>query len=194
MKKNKLFNSLKLITYIYLLLYMVKFPVYALGSYNDLTEMELIQLPPFCKLAREQGNTRELQAKYGFRDPQHLCPGLNALNHAQASRNNRNYILGVAVGELSYVLGHNERFPLRPVVLRKRGNVYAMRGEIGKAIADYEEAIKLKSNYINVYSDLADIYLNNRNKKQALDIINKGLKIKPKSKGLLRKKKFILGE
>ena len=157
---------------------------FAAGPYGDYTESDLRLLPPFCKIWVEHGRKRSIERvkKYGYRNIQHLCPGLNALNHAlkQTEKKKRTFPLGVAADELTYVLTHSGNFPLRPVVLRKRGKVYEMQGEINMAITDYKEAIKLRPKYTSVYADLIDIYLKIGNKKEAANILKKGLKVTKK--------------
>lgn len=172
-------------------------PVFAVRYYGDITETELRLLPPFCTTwARNDKDALRKQAdKYGFRNPQHLCPGLNALNNAQKMISNKNegargYALGVAVAELSYVLeARNNKFALRPTVLRYRGKAYEMQGKLSKAIADYEEAIRLKPNYTQAYLGLIDAYLKMGNKNEAVIRLDKALEKIPNSRSLLRKKK-----
>ncbi|WP_305908387.1 tetratricopeptide repeat protein [Methylomarinum sp. Ch1-1] len=178
-------------------LMFITFPAFAVRYYGDITEAELRTLPPFCTSWAKKD--RELlarhQKRYDFRNPQHLCPGLNALNNAQKMFNDKRaqgYALSVAVSELSYVLeAKNNQFALRPTVLRYRGRAYEMQGNLSKAIADYEEAIRLKSNYTQAHIGLIDIYLKMGNKKEARKRLEQALEKKPNSKLLLKKKRQI---
>lgn len=156
------------------------------SSYADqFTEAELRSLPPFCK---------DGFSKYNFKNKNwmnHLCPGLNELNRAKNININdkdKNIALHKAERGLSYTLFHVKEFPFRSTVYVKRGNVYEMQGNIQKAIADYRNAIKIQPHNVYAYSALADLLNKVGKKKEALSIIEKGLKAKPNSK-LLRTKK-----
>ncbi len=192
--------QLKLLSILFLL--MISTNSYAVKNYHEMNYLELQLLPPFCQSwyrgARESSAKDKLQYevwnnKLGpIPHPHHLCPGLNALNHAQSLRDKsaeKRFALVEAGNNLSYVLGHEKVFPIRSTVLVKRGNVYEMQGDFKRSAADYQEAIEIKSKNTYAYIALAELYLKSKNKKESLNIIEKGLKFSPTSKRLLRLRK-----
>lgn len=165
---------------------------FAQKNYWTLTEADLRILPPFCRT----GFQGYLSGTDGS-NMNHLCPGLNALNDAQRSLGNstqRGYALSEAIDHLSYTLRHpNPTHPLRPMVLVKRGNAYEMQGNMGKAIADYSQSVRVNPRYLYGYAALSDAYLKLGDKKSALSAIEDGLKVSPASKPLLARKQKISG-
>ncbi len=160
----------------------------AVKNYFEISQSEMRLLPPFCK----HGFGRYKIKKKEFMN--HLCPGLNALNHAQSIfRNNstKRYALQEAEQHFSYTLGQVKQFPFRSTVFIKRGAVYEMQGNLQKAMADYQEAIRIKPNNVHAYRALANTYLKTGNKTEAAKLIEKGLKIRPTSKILLYMRKKI---
>ncbi|MDF1582302.1 MAG: tetratricopeptide repeat protein [Methyloprofundus sp.] len=159
-------------------------------NYWEIPTEERALLPPFCTHG---------YARYNIKDHvymNHLCPGLYALNDAQRQFENnktKQYALQEAEDHLSYTLGHVQNFPFRSTVFIKRGTVYQMQGIMPKAIADYQEAIRIQPKNIHAYSALANAYLKMGNKTEAAEVIEAGLKIKPTSKMLLSVKKNIAG-
>lgn len=179
---------------------------YAAKNWHEASGLELQQLPPFCQswykaYRGREASPRDMQQFQSWRqrlggipDPQHLCPGLYALNYSyQFSKKSRDraYALQAATNELSYVLKYNPKFPIRSTVLLKRGKAFEEWDKLDKAMADYQEAMHIKPNNTRAYTAVAGIYLKLNNKTEALNIINQGLKIKPKSKLLLNFKKRI---
>lgn len=172
-------------------------------NYHEMSIVELQQLPPFCQSwykGYRNGSAIDLQ-KYqmwqkklgGIPEPHHLCPGLNALNISYKFKKkspSKRAALTAALNNLGYVLGHHkEKFPIKSTILLKRGKVYEDWDKLGKAMADYQEAIRIKPNNVHAYVSTAGIYLKLNSKADARNIINQGLKIKPGSKVLLGWKK-----
>lgn len=156
------------------------------ANYWEIPKEEKALLPPFCT----HGYGRYNFKNKGFMN--HLCPGLYALNAAQRifeKNTAKKDALQEAEGHFSYTLGHVQNFPFRSTVFIKRGTVYEMQGKMPKAVADYQEAIRIKSKNVHAYRALANAYLKMGNKKEAIKVIDAGLKIKPKSKTLLNQQK-----
>jgi tetratricopeptide (TPR) repeat protein len=151
-------------------------------NYFVIPETELRLLPPFCRTGF---------ASYGLSPTDatnHLCPGLYALNDAQRSLGNdaqRNFALQEAVDHLNYTLGHTSpTFPLRSMVLIKRGNAFELQGNRGKAVADYEAAVTTSPKNLLGYLSLCNAYAKLNDKKSALNAAERGLKINPNAKPL----------
>jgi len=161
------------------------------ANYWEIPAAEKALLPPFCTHGYK---------KYNIKDQlymNHLCPGLYALSSAQRIFENntaKKDALQEAAGHFSYTLLHVQDFPFRSTVFIKRGTVYEMQGNMPKALADYQEAIRIKPQNIHAYSALANAYLKMGNKAEAAKIIEVGLKIKPSSKMLLSVKRNITGK
>jgi tetratricopeptide (TPR) repeat protein len=56
----------------------------------------------------------------------------------------------------------------------------AAQGDLGKAIAKYEELLKVDPKLAPAYNNLGSLYLRQREYKKAADILDKGLKLDPK--------------
>jgi len=167
-------------------LILVSSSAFGVKNYWEISASEMKMLPKFCK--------------EGFRNlgpndwMNHLCPALNALNHAKLSVGNntsKKYALERAIDNFSYTLGHSESPIYRPFVYLKRGEAYELAGDVSAAIADYWQALKLKPKSIAIHVALIDLYIKLGDVSQAKDLVNKGLKIKPNSKPLLRRKKKV---
>ena len=169
-------------------------------SFYEMSLLEVGMLPPFCQSwykgyrqpASGQGK-QEFKAwgekLGGIPDPQHLCPGLNALNYSYSQSKGtpgHAYAVQVATNELSYVLKRNKSFPIRSTVLLKRGKGYEEWRKMDKAMRDYREAIQIKPKNTRAYVSTAELYLKLKNRKEARNIIDQGLKVNPNSKTLLR--------
>jgi len=61
------------------------------------------------------------------------------------------------------------------------GNVYRAKGEFNSAVATYAKAIEIEPYFPNSYINLADLYKNMGQEKEALFILKKGLLAQPKS-------------
>ena len=154
-------------------------------NYFTIPETELRLLPPFCRTGFAGYGSSSADGNY----LNHLCPGLYALNDAQRNLGNdaqRNYALKEAVDHLNYTLNHTSpTFPLRSMVLIKRGNAFELQGNKVKAIADYNAAVAAQPKNLLGYLSLCNAYLKIGDKKSARDAADKGLKIRPDAKPLM---------
>ena len=171
-----------------ILLLLISTESYAVKNYFHISDEEMKRLPPFCKYGYERYNIEQKVAIF----LNHLCPGLNALNHAKKIVSNgieKKYALQRAAAHFTYTLDHAKKFPFRSTVYVKRGTVYEMQGNIQKATQDYQEALKIDPKNVFAYSALAQIFEKLKNKTEATKIVNQGLKIRPNSRVLLRMKR-----
>jgi len=157
--------------------------------------------PKVCQDRWEYGDNRKSPVVAKWRDIlgedyvhlHHYCLGLNYVNRANRSWNNKqnkSYFLRKAVGNLEYMVTHTKQsFVLRPDVYVQLGKVYVQQGKIGDAIAQFQNAIRLKKDYSKAYIALSDLYKNNNNPSEALKVIEEGLIYSPDSRSLKRRQR-----
>jgi len=203
MIKIRLFNKHRVVKMISLLLVVLPGHGRTEGlTYADtVSNADVAMLPPFCRAWKKADSWDEysqLTARLAKApNPQHMCPGLNHLNHAvnNLDKAKKRYQLKAAIREFTYVLKHSEEFSSRSVVLVKRGQAYESLSENDKAVEDYLAAIEYQNTHsgnkkiVSVYGFLSDLYWADHNREAALQALNEGLKISPNSKFLLKKKK-----
>lgn len=81
---------------------------------------------------------------------------------------------------------------LKATWIFSRGSFCAKQGKLQKAITDFEEAIKIKNDYIPAYFSLCVAYMELGEKEKAKEISNKFPdEMRGKTKTLLRKKDFL---
>ena len=165
-------------------LILVSSSAFGVKNYWEISASEMKMLPKFCK---------EGFRRLGPNDwMNHLCPALNALNHAKLSvgdHTSKKYALEKAIDNFSYTLGHSESPIYRPFVYLKRGEAYELAGNVSAAMEDYWQAIKLKPKSLPIHLALIDAYIKLGDLDNARKLVTRGLEIKPKSKSLLRRKK-----
>jgi tetratricopeptide (TPR) repeat protein len=158
----------------------------AVKNYFEISASEARMLPKFCKT----GFTNLTQKERIWMN--HLCPGLNALNHAKLIYDDnsiKKYALQSAFRHFEYTLGHATNTSYNAFIFLKRGEAYELSGDVVKALSDYQKALVLKPKNIAIHIALIDIYIKLGDLDNARELVSRGLKIKPKSKSLLRRKK-----
>ena len=159
---------------------------FAVKNYHEYSESDMRVLPKFCKTGFKGVPKKERIWM------NHLCPGLNALNHATLSDGNiKKYALGRAIANFNYTLEHKGSPIFHSFTYLKRGKAYELSGDIIKALSDYQYALQLKPKNISVHIALIDAYIKLGDLDNARELVSRGLKIKPNSKSLLRRKKKI---
>ena len=167
------------------------------GEYPS-TDEDFAALPPYCEVKLRSTNKAAINKWSSIFGPKnwvhihHYCAAMNDARKANLEINSNKKIkrLKDAVYNYGYIEKQCQKnFVLMPEVFVKRAQALHLLGDSGSAIHDYKKAIHTNPKYIYAYSKLADLYLELNLKKEAADIINKGLKIKPKSKSLNRRLK-----
>jgi len=159
---------------------------FAVKNYFEISESEMKILPKFCKTGFKGVPKKE---KVWMN---HLCPGLNALNHATLSEGRlKKFALERAIAHFNYTLEHKGSPVFHSFTYLKRGKAYELSGNAVKALFDYEHALQLKPKNISVHIALIDVYIKLGDLDNARELVNHGLKIKPNSKSLLRRKEKI---
>lgn len=158
---------------------------FAVKNYFEISESEMRMLPKFCKTGFSRYKME------GRNQLNHLCPGLNALNHAKTTFSNntvKRYAVERAVDHFNYTLGHTESTFFHSFIFLKRGEAYELSGDRIKALSDYQQALTLKPKNITVHIALIDAYIKLGDLDRAREFVKRGLAIKPTSKSLLRRK------
>ena len=162
---------------------------FAVKNYFGITPAEMKMLPKFCKVGFSGISTKEQVWM------NHLCPGLNALNHAELVFGDdikRNYALQRSRTHFTYTLGHTQKTNrYRWFAFLKRGRAHELSSNVSAALSDYHQALKIKPKNIKIHLALIDLFVKLGDVDKARDLVDNALKIKPNSKSLLRRKKII---
>lgn len=157
------------------------------------TQSELTTLPPYCAARFDERSAafKNWKASMGpnFIHIHHYCAGLNFLNRVRGSfSSGRQDTLGAVVREFDYVLDHvSADFYLRPEILMNRGIALTMLKRNGEAVGNLMQAIELDPRQTRAYMVLADLYLKQNNRSQALETVTEGLRHNPGTKSLQRR-------
>ncbi len=90
--------------------------------------------------------------------------------------------LAAAIPNIDYVLNYtSESYFMLPEMLTRRGKVYSLLKQNGKAAADFTHAIRVNPKYGLAYVYYSDLYRESGQKDEAIKIIKAGLAADPKS-------------
>ena len=163
------------------------------------SEEDFAQLPPYCKAQQWAGYqnidpsaAKLWQARLGDGYPHihHYCFGLFDLNNAHKIPNkaDRTFLLEQAIGEMRYVQkAAPPTFVLQPKISYDIGQILEELDNFSGAMQAYYQSIKLNPKLPRPYAALSDLFKKQNNTKEALAILEQGLKYKPKSKALLKR-------
>lgn len=142
---------------------------------------ETKQLPPFCLglsesfFAEEAKHLKKNIPVIGEHS-HHFCLGMKAMLRGFYDH---------AVNEFDYVLGHSSLQGVTlPAAYLYRAEALAKLGNNREAIEGYSKAIQLKPTYKQAYTKFSDFYVKIGMPKDALDIINMGLRYSPDARSL----------
>jgi tetratricopeptide (TPR) repeat protein len=160
----------------------------------DLTDEEVARLDPICQARMKAGSSEyAMWAKRlasGWQDSHHYCFGTHFLNLANKTidKDKRRGLLNSAAAEMEYTRIHtSDEYKLKPKIYYDIGQVREGLDDEAGAIQAYFYSIKLNPNLPKPYAALSDLYKKQNNSKQAIAILEEGLKYKPKSKTLLKR-------
>ena len=131
---------------------------------------------------------------------QHYCDGLKAMVRVDRNLTESKYWLGVAVKTFQHQVQDWEHrglsCALRPELYTKLGESLLRQNKASASLAvmNFNKTLELKKDYLPAYYALSDAYLNLGKKKEALGVVEEGLKYMPDSKGLLRRFKELGGK
>ena len=170
--------------------------VYAVRSWTP-SEQEMAFLPQFCQdkfnSRKDKAKSAKWRRKFGkaWQHMHHHCAGLNFLNRANKSWNNKEnkkFNLNRARTNFEYMVEHTDKsFSYLTDVHFQLGNVYKMQKNYSQAAKEYNKSIELNKKYTKPYKALSDIFVKSGQFEKAIEILEEGLKNKPKSKSLKRR-------
>ena len=174
---------------------MVVAPAYAKDAATD---AELLLMPPYCKVkagkgtAAENSRWRRTFSQDNWVSMHHYCGSI--LEDQRASkifeRKYRNRGLrGARDGYQNHLAETTKNHILRYEIYYRIGKVSRKLDDPITAMQAYHNSMRLKPKFIGSYTGLSDVHQDMGQDQEALDVINQGLAYKPKSRGLLRRKK-----
>lgn len=139
--------------------------------------------PAFCR-ARLLHEPKELEAYWirqigpkNYLHMHHFCFGLKALTLAYANFNNasrRESMAGAVIDNFGYIVEHTERgFYMRSEALVNLGRGYILKKEYEMAKRKFEAALKLNPKSVDAWVALSDMYYQNGQRSDALDVLEK---------------------
>jgi tetratricopeptide (TPR) repeat protein len=165
-----------------------------------MTDSEVASMPPLCK-GRMSGGAeyKRWESILGpdFAHTHHYCMGINFLNRAYKVSNTRErgFYLQEAHNNLMYMVkAASPTYSLMPDVYLNLGNVFKLRGDIGKAAANYSKAIELNPRQPSAYRNLTNFYATTGQRMKALEVVTDGLRHNPGTKSLQRYYRELGGE
>ena len=182
---------------ILMLLLVLSFPLYAALPYKP-SATEVTSLPEFCKYKLGYGDKAgDQQWKKVFGKEwvhfHHYCTSLNFLNRANktfSDKQAKRHYLQNAEGDINYMFGATEKdYFFRPQFYYQLAKIQEKRKDREKAIASYQQAIKLKNDFVSAYMSLSRLYKRMGDIEGAKQILKEGLKHNPESKALKKKLK-----
>ncbi len=181
-----------------LMLCIVLLPVSVIAG-EDISLNELKRLPKYChNLSPGYFTAEALKYRRPVRDPgvphmQHYCEGLVWMARAISGRGSARYAYTNAEDDFSYVVSRTINDPkyrsyaVSALLQRASANAGLKRDD--QALEDFYKVIRIKPDYIKAYIRLAEFYKATGDMGEARRVIDEGLKVSPKSKSLLRRKK-----
>lgn len=122
----------------------------------------------------------------------HFCncfDGYLALLKAK-SATDRRYHMSIVDNQCHYILkATTADFNMRPLIHLQLAKAWKYVRDYDKALMEYRIAIKGNPKLVYAYTGMSDIYRHQHRYKEALEVLEKGLRYVPKSKALLRRKK-----
>lgn len=167
---------------------------YALYPKED---VDFLTLPDYCAVRLQekyQGtDTYKIMEKRlaGNGGLHHYCAGLFTYQVALRMHDEsaKRHELQQAILEMNYPFHHgmSNNFVLRPKMHYDIGKVYEELGDFKNALENYYKSIELNPNIWLPYAAICDLQIKLNNTQAAIEIIEKGLTKKPKSKPLLKR-------
>ena len=184
----------------YISLFLFSDLSYGVDLARPATDEDFAVLPPYCKTRTLSGETRYVDPslkklwmdRFGsdFQHVHHYCWGLFYVYkaHKTFNKGERNAFLGYAIGEMQYTQKHTSpQLVLQPKISYDIGKIREELDDNAGAIQDYYKCIKLNPKIATPYAAISDLFKKQNNTKEALAILEQGLKYKPKSKALLKR-------
>ncbi len=161
------------------------------------TDADFARLPTYCKARHKksppaQKKVWKQKLGKGFLHVHHYCYALHFLNHSNKvgkKKANRD-ALKSAIKEIGYVQRHtSKQFALQPEMAYKKGSIYERLGDHSAAMQEYLKGIAINPRIPALYAALSDLYKKTGDDEEAMNVLKRGLKHKPKSKKLNKRLK-----
>lgn len=168
------------------------FPLNLMARSLTNNKADYLHLPRFCRYTqwREPGvsvtELKKWQHKLGgdWIHVHHFCLGLNNNVYALKTLNKKKHIWlsKLALTEFTYILNHaSKNFVLMPVTNVKIGEILVRLNKHTEAEKMFYKAIKLNPKFTPSYSELSKLYIKQKKKTKAKEILLEGLKKSPNS-------------
>jgi tetratricopeptide (TPR) repeat protein len=165
------------------------------GSNVICNEADIAVLPPYCRarmLNDKDPSFKEWNHRLGpdFIHIHHYCFGLYKTNKGNMTldKGEKEELYTSAIGEMEYLFAHaSPTFKMLPRISYDQGQLYEKRGKTGEAMQAYQKSINLNPKLPMPYAALSDLFKKQKNNKEAILILEQGLKYKPTSKALLKR-------
>jgi tetratricopeptide (TPR) repeat protein len=161
------------------------------------TDKELLVLPPYCKARLRDVSSAEKSRWIGvlgrenWTSLHHYCQNLNIINRANMALDTgtRTKLLRNGYSGLKKYLAEQTTpdFVIKHEVYYHIGRAAIRLNEYGDGMANLEKSIQIKPTYIPAYAALSDFYRDNGDPEEARQVLQRGLKHKPKSRSLNRR-------
>ncbi len=129
----------------------------------------------------------------------HYCDCVRFTNHAyrlmgKKDKRDFDFYLSEALDGCDYVIEHTSPdFSLLPEIYLQKAVIYSLQKKTGLAAAEYSKAMNGNPRLPRAYIGLAEFFLRNKDKKNALETVTRGLQFNPTNKGLMRMYKELGG-
>ena len=169
--------------YLFGTLLLLAMPAWAVEPYAATpAEAAMCQARVYSRLGPRNENTMHMH---------HYCDGLRFLNRAYSAMGDKQdmkYYLDVSINNFNYVLGHTRPdYVMRGEVHVGKARALKLMGKKAEAIAEFNQALRYDIDSPDAYQALADFYQETGDKSKALEMVTKGLRHSPDSKGLKRR-------
>ena len=156
----------------------------------------IVKVPDFCfqyyVRAGATGVPRKdyLNAKYGVGNGHlnHYCDSRpkwdRCFNYPEKEK--QQCFLSLLEGP-SYALKNDNGSTLKPLLMSERAFLLQQGGKHSEAISEYQASIKAYPKYIRSYTGLADVYIELKQYADAINILEKAIKIFPNKNNLQKK-------
>ncbi|MGO8754171.1 MAG: hypothetical protein ACLQHK_02945 [Gallionellaceae bacterium] len=167
-------------------------------GFGNPTAAEIAALPAYCQ--SRYGGSGDAHFKYWydtmgpiFEHVHHYCMAQVSLSRYYRTDNpvDRGFFLGEAIHNLNYMTGITapavQSSALMPEIYLTKGRVLLLAHSDAEAATAFLHAIELKPDYADPYAAMADFYVRIKNKRDALKILQEGLRQIPTSRSLARR-------
>lgn len=133
-----------------------------------------------------------------FGNGHHYCAAMHSFQHAEGmipAKEPKTYWLGRVIDNIEYMESHdkNKAHKIYAQMYLFKARAYLMQKQIGQAFIYFEKSLAVNPKYTPTYREQIRYFLSLNDKKSALELVNRGLTHKPKSKSLLRIKSELAG-